>query len=136
MKPFLVALLATALAFTTFYCSAETAEAIVYDDNRTTEQLLADIRQCESGGDYTAINGAFTEYHFDRRIGSFGGYQFGQGTWDWVATTLGYYGLVGIRPDWVWAPIQDIIARQLIWLERNDDKPGVANYSWSHWGRC
>lgn len=127
---FLFALAMCLWAFLTFFVW-QTAVA------RTTTQILADIRECESGGDYTAINGAFSEYHFDRRIGSFGAYQIGQGTWDWLGNKRpGWELLVGFRPDWAEPAIQDMVAQYLLWLEYNDDQPGVGNYSWSHWGNC
>lgn len=111
-------------------------------DWRTTEQLLDDIRQCESEGNYSAINDSKTEQHFDGVDNSYGAYQFGQGTWDWVAAKSLYPWLkpypllVGLRPDKVPAPWQDRIAAKLVWLETHDDQDGVGNYSWSHWGNC
>lgn len=101
-----------------------------------TDHFLASIRRCESGGDYTATNFNRTETHFDNRIGSYGAYQFGQGTWDWVARTLGWEVLIGKRPDYMPFWVQDAMARQLALLEYHDDTPGVGNYSWWHWGNC
>lgn len=122
--------LISALSFSAVLASTATAQTT------TTEDLLAGIRWCESRGHYSAVNEGISETHFDGRVGSYGAYQFGQATWDWVASRHELFWLVGIRPDrapW-WA--QDAMARLLVALETHDDMEGVGNYSWRHWGDC
>lgn len=93
-------------------------------------ERLAEIRSCESGGDYQAASYSKTEMHFDGSVGSFGAYQIGQPTWDWVAGTLDAPYLVGMRPDLAPPNVQDMIAARLLWLEANDDLHGTRNFSW------
>lgn len=102
----------------------------------TMNRNLSLILSCESGGDYGAVNLSLTETHFDGSRGSFGGYQFGQPTWDWIAsTTRGLGWLEGVRPDRAPRWAQDGMARQLYHRERIDSMPGESNYSWRHCNR-
>ncbi len=64
----------------------------------------AALRNCESGGNYGAINpsGLYT-----------GAYQFHQATWDEVARSAGRGDLVGVRPDQADPASQDHLAQVL-----------------------
>ncbi len=64
---------------------------------------FARIKQCESGGNYTAVNSA----------GYYGAYQFGTGTWNSTASTIGRGDLVGVRPDKASPADQDSLAKAL-----------------------
>jgi hypothetical protein len=61
------------------------------------------IKQCESGGNYSAINAA----------GYYGAYQFGIGTWNSTASSIGRGDLVGVRPDKASPNDQDTLAKAL-----------------------
>jgi len=61
------------------------------------------IKQCESGGNYRAVNPA----------GYYGAYQFNQGTWNSTAGSAGRKDLVGVRPDKASPSDQDAMARKL-----------------------
>ena len=63
-------------------------------------QGFALIKQCESGGNYSAINPA----------GYYGAYQFGIGTWNSTASAIGRSDLVGVRPDQASPADQDAMA--------------------------
>jgi len=64
---------------------------------------LQNIKQCESGGNYQAVNAA----------GYYGAYQFGQGTWNSTAQSAGRADLVGVRPDRASKNDQDAMAVKL-----------------------
>lgn len=64
---------------------------------------LENIKQCESGGNYQAVNPA----------GYYGAYQFGIGTWNSTAQAAGRTDLVGIRPDQATSNDQDAMAVKL-----------------------
>ncbi len=74
------------------------------------------LRQCEAWGSYTVVssNGKY-----------FGAYQFGQGTWDSVARSVGRTDLVGIRPSDASPSDQDALALAL-WRSSG----------WSSWPTC
>ncbi len=77
-----------------------------YQDVLTDDQLAA-LRQCESGGNYEAVD----------RSGSFrGAYQFTRGTWNGVASRH-FEWLVGVDPAAADPAWQDVMARAL-WSER------------------
>lgn len=65
----------------------------------------AQLRSCESGGDYTVISG-------NGRY--FGAYQFSQPTWDWLAAVRGRPDLVGMPPNQASPADQDAMAL-LLW---------------------
>ena len=99
------------------------------------EQQLADIRRCESGGDYQAVNERASEYHAKWDVtGSYGGYQFSQPMWDEAAASL--YELVGrnwegVRPDKAPPIVQDAIAE--ITFDRYHHALSLV---WKHEGVC
>ncbi|MBP7018400.1 transglycosylase family protein [Candidatus Saccharibacteria bacterium] len=64
---------------------------------------FARIKQCESGGNYAAVNSA----------GYYGAYQFGIGTWNSIASSIGRGDLVGVRPDKASPGDQDALAKAL-----------------------
>jgi hypothetical protein len=70
---------------------------------------LAQLRQCESGGNYRAVSSS-GRYR--------GAYQFDQGTWNSVASR--HHGLlVGLDPAGAHPAQQDLMARAL-WSERGN----------------
>ena len=64
---------------------------------------LSRIKQCESGGNYRAINAA----------GYYGAYQFSPSTWNSTANAAGRPDLVGVRPDNASPADQDAMAIKL-----------------------
>lgn len=64
---------------------------------------FAQIKQCESGSNYKAVNPA----------GYYGAYQFNPGTWNSTAQAAGRSDLVGVRPDMASAADQDAMAKKL-----------------------
>ena len=83
----------------------------------TPEQWAA-LRQCESGGNYGAVNPAGPYY---------GAYQFLQQTWNGVASSVGRGDLVGVRPDHAAPGDQDAMA-QALYAQRGTSP-------WPHCGR-
>lgn len=77
-----------------------------------------DLRQCESGGDYTAVQ---------RGGPGRGAYQFDQPTWDGIARHLGRDDLVGVEPHTAAPADQDAAALRLY------DESGRA--PWPYCGR-
>lgn len=53
----------------------------------TTEEMWHELRECESGNNYTLAHGAY-----------YGAYQFSPATWDWLAADY-YPELVGVLPS-------------------------------------
>lgn len=78
----------------------------------------ADLRECESGGDYTAV-----QHDGPGR----GAYQFDQPTWDGIARHLGRSDLVGVPPHTAAPADQDTAAVRLY------DESG--NVPWPYCGR-
>ena len=64
---------------------------------------LSRIKQCESGGNYRAVNAA----------GYYGAYQFSPSTWNSTANAAGRPDLVGVRPDNASPADQDAMAAKL-----------------------
>jgi hypothetical protein len=68
-----------------------------------SDESLARLRECESGGDYAAVS----------RSGAYrGAYQFSQGTWDAVAAEFAPW-LVGVDPATALPHEQDNMAQAL-----------------------
>ena len=81
-----------------------------------TPEQWADFRDCQTGGDYTAVNPAGTNY---------GAYQFRIATWDELAARR-YPSLVGVVPSEASPEDQDKMGFAL-WEERGADPwPGCA----------
>jgi hypothetical protein len=78
---------------------------------------LANLRWCESTGNYNAVSpgGAYR-----------GAYQFSQSTWDWVASTH-HPRFVGHDPRWAAPDVQDAMARAL-WLMMGPSPWPVCGY--------
>ena len=83
---------------------------------------LAEIRQCESEGNYKAAN--LNDWHVwwpgygsHWRLSSFGAYQFGWGRWHSAAHRAGEHEHAHTRPDRVPPAIQDAVAE---WQYNND----------------
>ena len=96
-----------------------------------SDSWLYRIMMCESRGDPQAENLSETEAHWDGRTGSFGLFQFSEGTWDDVARRTFEGGLIDV--DWSHSPphyapeeVQWQMAR-LVW----DSGEG-----WRHWENC
>ena len=71
--------------------------------NAPSDQQLARLRSCESGGNYAAVNSS----------GSYrGAYQFSRSTWSNVARRV-LPDYVGVDPAAAPAPVQDAMARAL-----------------------
>ena len=93
--------------------------------------LLDLIAQCESSGDPAAVNVSASETHWDGRVGSYGLYQFGSGTWDDIARRAWRAGLVEV--DWSHGyphhapPAAQTRLAEILW----DDGRG-----WRHWRAC
>lgn len=81
-----------------------------------TEEQWEALRQCESSGNYQAINPS-GRYR--------GAYQFSRRTWDWVAGKIGADHLVGIDPAAASPPDQDQMALALWELN-----------GWTPWPTC
>ncbi len=75
------------------------------------EEAFAELRFCESGGDYSAVN----------PIGYYGAYQFNQSTWDSYAPPE----YRGQRPDTVEPSVQDQVALEL-----------YNTRGWQPWPKC
>lgn len=73
-----------------------------------TDAVLAALRNCESGGNYTANTGN----------GFFGAVQWLRSTWDAAAARAGRHDLVGVAPDAVAPSDQDEITR--FWWNHSD----------------
>lgn len=92
---------------------------------------LAQIALCESDGDPRAVNESASETHWDGRVGSYGLYQFGRGTWGDVAGRAWRAGLVEV--DWSHGyphhapPRAQTLIAEILW----DDGRG-----WGHWRGC
>jgi len=71
--------------------------------SNSTSDGLSRIKQCESGGNYRAINAA----------GYYGAYQFSPSTWNSTANAAGRPDLVGVRPDNASPADQDAMANKL-----------------------
>lgn len=80
-----------------------TAAQATRSTNAPSDDLLANLRECESHGDYKAVSGRGT-YR--------GAYQFSQRTWDRVVRTF-MPTQVGVDPAAAAAFIQDAAARKL-----------------------
>ena len=94
-------------------------------------QWLEKIAQCESGGDWGAVNERTSEKHDQGQIGSYGKYQFGVPTWQETvkrAVLIGKadIGWIHVYPDAAPPEIQQQMAT-LIW----DSGKG-----WRHWAGC
>ena len=74
---------------------------------------FARIKQCESGGNYAAVNSA----------GYYGAYQFGAGAWNSIASSIGRGDLVGVRPYKASPADQDTLAQAL-----------YSSRGWQPWG--
>ena len=95
--------------------AAEAGERPPAGESGATEEALARLRNCESGGDYTAVS-----YRGWYR----GAYQFDQATWDSVASRT-MPDLIALDPAQASPPDQDSMARAL-YVER----------LWSPWPTC
>lgn len=99
--------------FALFFVLAAPPPAIAQDGISPTG--LAELRQCESGGDYS----------IDTGNGYFGAYQFWPPTWDAVVAEMGRPEWVGVLPSLAPPEVQDTAA---IWLWYTGG-PG-------HWPEC
>ena len=100
------------------------------------ERNLADIKRCESGGDYGAIN--WDDYHpsWDT-YGSFGAYQIAQPLWDEHAPQVALHPLRNyehVRPDKAPPWVQDRVAESL-WDDYHNSTEGIG-LLWRHKGDC
>lgn len=98
---------------------------------QSTSYWLDKIMMCESGGDPFAENLSETETHWDGRVGSFGLFQFGEGTWEDVAERLFAKGLMDI--DWSKVPphyAPPEVQRRIAYFTWDSGS------GWEHWYNC
>lgn len=94
--------------------------------------VMANIKYCESRGNYEAINESDSEYHpEDGTTGSYGAYQIWPALWK--ETVLKYfpkqYSAWSLyRPDQAPPIIQDLVAGMIYWR--------LDTIAWKHNGNC
>ena len=89
------------------------------------------IMMCESGGDPLAENLSDTESHWDGRTGSFGLFQFSQGTWNDIAIRAFDGGLIDV--DWSHS-LPHYAPEEVQWDMARFVWDGGAG--WHHWWNC